>query len=83
MLVGPLRNGVWHWLEIALGRHRHQLHLGGALQLPASAVLPEHTVCTDLPDLPPTELALISREGALTGLQQWLVEFLREELGKA
>lgn len=55
----------------------------GLSVLPASAVLPEHTVCTDLPDLPPTELALISREGALTGLQRGLVEFLREALGKA
>lgn len=54
----------------------------GLSVLPASAVLPEHTVCTDLPDLPPTELALISREGALTGLQRGLVAFLREELGK-
>lgn len=55
----------------------------GLSVLPASAVLPEHTVCTDLPDLPPTELALISREGALTGLQRGLVEFLREQLGQA
>ncbi|QVW25231.1 LysR family transcriptional regulator [Pseudomonas hormoni] len=55
----------------------------GLSVLPVSAVLPEHTVCTDLPDLPPTELALISREGALTGLQRGLVEFLREELGQA
>lgn len=54
----------------------------GLSVLPASAVLPEHTVCTDLPELPPTELALISREGALTGLQRGLVAFLREELGK-
>lgn len=52
----------------------------GVSVLPASAVLPEHSVCTDLPELPPTELALISREGALTGLQQALVEFLREGL---
>jgi DNA-binding transcriptional LysR family regulator len=55
----------------------------GVSVLPASAVLPEHSVCTDLPELPPTELALISREGALTGLQRALVEFLREELGQA
>lgn len=55
----------------------------GISVLPASAVLPEHSVCTDLPELPPTELALISREGALTGLQRALVEFLRIELGKA
>lgn len=52
----------------------------GISVLPASAVLPEHSVCTDLPELPPTELALISREGALTGLQRALVEFLRGEL---
>ncbi|MDI3356260.1 hypothetical protein MO767_18165 [Pseudomonas sp. UYIF39] len=37
----------------------------------------------DLPELPPTELALISREGALTGLQRALVEFLRNELCQA
>lgn len=55
----------------------------GVSVLPASAVLPEHSVCTDLPELPPTELALISREGALTGLQRALVEFLRDELGQA
>jgi DNA-binding transcriptional LysR family regulator len=54
----------------------------GVSVLPASAVLPEHSVCTDLPELPPTELALISREGALTGLQRALVDFLREELGQ-
>ena len=55
----------------------------GVSVLPASAVLPEHRVCNDLPELPPTELALISREGALTGLQRALVAFLQEELGKA
>ena len=54
----------------------------GVSVLPASAVLPEHSVCTDLPELPPTELALISREGALSGLQRALVEFLRDELGQ-
>ncbi|KFE53322.1 hypothetical protein IV01_20355 [Pseudomonas syringae] len=52
----------------------------GVSVLPASAVLPEHTVCMDLPELAPTELALISREGTLTGLQRGLVEFLRQEL---
>ncbi|CAI8885841.1 Transcriptional regulator [Pseudomonas sp. IT-P44] len=55
----------------------------GVSVLPASAVLPEHRVCSDLPELPPTELALISRDGALTGLQRALVAFLRDELGKA
>ena len=53
----------------------------GVSVLPASAVLPEHRVCTDLPPLPPTELALVSREGVLSGLQRGLVEFLRGELG--
>jgi hypothetical protein len=38
-------------------------------------------VCTDLPELAPTELALVSREGVLSGLQRGLVEFLRGELG--
>ena len=54
----------------------------GVSVLPASAVLPEHRVCSDLPELPPTELALISREGALTGLQRALVAFLQEEMVK-
>jgi len=49
--------------------------------LPVSALLPEHEVCTDLPELAPTELALVSREGVLSGLQRGLVEFLRGELG--
>lgn len=53
----------------------------GVSVLPASAVLPEHRVCTDLPELAPTELALVSREGMLSGLQRGLVEFLRGELG--
>ncbi|MBV6821544.1 LysR substrate-binding domain-containing protein [Pseudomonas sp. PD9R] len=52
----------------------------GISVLPVSAVLPEHRLCTDLPPLPPTELALISREGVLSGLQRSLVEFLRMEL---
>ena len=53
----------------------------GVSVLPVSAVLPEHEVCTDLPELAPTELALVSREGVLSGLQRGLVEFLRGELG--
>lgn len=54
----------------------------GISVLPASAVLPEHSICTDLPPLPPTELALISRDGALSGLQRSFVEFLRLELSQ-
>jgi DNA-binding transcriptional LysR family regulator len=53
----------------------------GVAVLPESAVLPEHTVCTDLPELPPSELALVSREGTLTGLQRGLVAFLKGALG--
>lgn len=53
----------------------------GISVLPVSALLPEHEVCTDLPELAPTELALVSREGVLSGLQRGLVEFLRGELG--
>ncbi|MEL1086185.1 LysR family transcriptional regulator [Pseudomonas sp. OB66] len=53
----------------------------GISVLPVSAVLPEHEVCTDMPELAPTELALVSREGVLSGLQRRLVEFLRGELG--
>nr|WP_283435815.1 LysR substrate-binding domain-containing protein [Pseudomonas helmanticensis] len=41
--------------------------LGGSV-LPASAVLPEHQVCTDLPELAPTELALVSREWVAAGV---------------
>ncbi|MFJ7796024.1 LysR substrate-binding domain-containing protein [Pseudomonas sp. NPDC096950] len=52
----------------------------GVSVLPESAVLPEHTVCTDLPELPASELALVSREGTLTGLQRGLVAFLKEAL---
>ncbi|MCP1477028.1 DNA-binding transcriptional LysR family regulator [Pseudomonas sp. EB276 TE3739] len=53
----------------------------GVSVLPVSAVLPEHEMCMDLPELAPTELALVSREGVLSGLQRGLVEFLRGELG--
>ena len=53
----------------------------GVSVLPVSALLPEHEVCTDLPELAPTELALVSREGVLSGMQRGLVGFLRGELG--
>ena len=55
----------------------------GISVLPVSAVLPEHRVCAELPPLPPTELALISREGTLSALQRSLVDFLREEIAAA
>src|ERR1700709_2531966 len=49
----------------------------GVSVLPTTAVLPEHRVCTGLPDLPPTELALVSSGGALNVVQQALIDFLR------
>jgi DNA-binding transcriptional LysR family regulator len=52
----------------------------GVSVLPTTAVLPEHRICTGLPDLPPTELALVSAGGALNAVQQALIEFLRAEI---
>jgi DNA-binding transcriptional LysR family regulator len=52
----------------------------GVSVLPTTAVLPEHQVCSGLPDLPPTELALVTSGAALNAVQQALVEFLREEV---
>jgi DNA-binding transcriptional LysR family regulator len=52
----------------------------GVSVLPTTAVLPEHHVCPDLPDLPPTELALVTSGAALNAVHQALVEFLREEV---
>jgi DNA-binding transcriptional LysR family regulator len=49
----------------------------GVSVLPTTAVLPEHRVWSDLPDLPPTELALVSSGGVLNAVQQALIEFLR------
>jgi DNA-binding transcriptional LysR family regulator len=52
----------------------------GISVLPTTAVLPEHRLCPGLPDLPPTELALVTSGGVLNALQQALVEFLRAEV---
>ena len=52
----------------------------GVSVLPVTAVLPEHHICTGLPGLPPTELALVSAGGALNAVQQALIEFLRAEI---
>ena len=40
----------------------------------------EHRVCRNLPELLPTELALVKSGGVLNAVQQSLVEFLREEI---
>jgi DNA-binding transcriptional LysR family regulator len=52
----------------------------GISVLPTTAVLPEHHVCDGLPELPPTELALVTSGGVLNALQMSLVDFLRAEL---
>jgi DNA-binding transcriptional LysR family regulator len=52
----------------------------GISVLPTTAVLPEHHVCADLPDLPPTELALVTSGGALDAVQQALIAYLKEEV---
>jgi DNA-binding transcriptional LysR family regulator len=52
----------------------------GVTVLPTTAVLPEHRICMGLPDLPPTELALVSAGGALNVVQQALIDFLRAEI---
>lgn len=81
-----LDKAQWPW-HVAFGSHsltgiQAAVASGlGVSVLPESAVLPEHTVCTDLPELPPSELALVSREATLTGLQRGLVEFLEGALG--
>lgn len=52
----------------------------GISVLPTTAVLPDHRLCTGLPPLPPTELALVSAGGVLSAPQRALVEFLRAQL---
>jgi DNA-binding transcriptional LysR family regulator len=48
--------------------------------LPVSAVLASHRVCTELPPVPPSELALVSGAERLGPTHQGLIEFLREEI---
>lgn len=50
----------------------------GITVLPTTAVLPEHSVCFDLPRLAPTELALINAGGPMNAVQSALIDFLRE-----
>jgi DNA-binding transcriptional LysR family regulator len=51
--------------------------------LPKSAVLPEHRICSDMPPLPPTELALIGAGDMLDTVQQDLVDFLMKKVRRA
>lgn len=52
----------------------------GISVLPTTAVLPSHRVCTDLPGLPPTELALVTAGGTLNAVQLALVKYLQAEV---
>ncbi|MCC8405825.1 LysR family transcriptional regulator [Paraburkholderia sp. MMS20-SJTN17] len=51
--------------------------------LPKSAVSPEHQICSDMPALPPTELALIGTGDVLDTVQQDLVDFLMQKVRRA
>ncbi|WP_426110921.1 hypothetical protein [Pseudomonas sp. DSP3-2-2] len=48
--------------------------------MPASAVLPQHVICRDMPALPPSEMALLSTGATLNAAQLALVGYLREAL---
>jgi DNA-binding transcriptional LysR family regulator len=45
----------------------------GISVLPTTAVLPEHRICSGMPPLPPTELALVTSGGVLNAVQRALV----------
>jgi len=51
--------------------------------LPKSAVLPEHRVCSGMPALPGSELALIGNGDVLNAAQQDLVDFLSKKVKRA
>jgi len=48
--------------------------------LPKNAVLPSHRICTELPPVPPSELALVSGAERLSTTHRGLIECLRAEL---
>ena len=52
----------------------------GVSILPASAVLPQHVICRDLPAVPPSEMALLGTGATLNAAQLALVGYLREAL---
>jgi DNA-binding transcriptional LysR family regulator len=71
--------------RVAFGSHsltgiQAAVSSGLGVSVHTTAVLPEHRICTSLPDLPPTELALVSAGGALNAVQQALIDFLRGEI---
>lgn len=51
--------------------------------LPKSAVLPSHRICTELPPVPPSELALVSGAERLSATHRGLIECLREEISRS
>ncbi|WP_177411078.1 MULTISPECIES: hypothetical protein [unclassified Pseudomonas] len=83
LLVSALRHVVGYWLGQRAPGHGSRRAEGSRHECAQRPWRVAFALCTDLPELPPTELALISREGALTGLQRALVEFLRQALGES
>lgn len=55
----------------------------GVSILPKSAVLPSHRICTELPPVPSSELALISGAERLSATHRGLIECLREEISRS
>jgi DNA-binding transcriptional LysR family regulator len=51
--------------------------------LPKSAILPEHQICSNMPPLPSTELALIGAGDVLSAAQQDLVDFLIKKIRRS
>lgn len=54
----------------------------GVSILPNSAVLASHRICTQLPPVAPSELALVSGAGRLSATHRGLIECLREEISE-
>ena len=50
--------------------------------LPKSAVLPSHRICTELPAVPPSELALVSGAERLSATHRGLIECLSVEISR-
>ncbi|WP_408176004.1 LysR substrate-binding domain-containing protein [Paraburkholderia dipogonis] len=75
--------------RVAFGSQRLtaiQAAVAGGLAIsvsPKSAVLPEHRICSDMPSVPPTELALVGAGDVLDTVQQDLVDFLMKKVRRA
>lgn len=50
--------------------------------LPKSAVLPSHRICTELPPVPPSELALVSGAERVSATHRGLIECLSVEISR-